>query len=359
MRAVQVPARPSRDVPGFPAPEAVTIACSPWQIFRARARSIGIAFATCLVVLLTLELAIFRSGFFASHVRFFNPIFPTEKLALAARSTDARLLYVGDSMILSDVAPAIVSAVCQCGPGFNGAFAGANPRLTDAMTRRLLSLMHPQLVVVGLSPWVVGDNARYDAGDFAREIIPPVDLYELGTPVDAIGTVDKALGRVWSAYGQRNLIKEWLASLVPGQQYDEALRGLRVPPGSASSPVQLAEAANTAFGGLKQPKSSAPGAIATGSLISELRTRGIAVAILVPPLHPAAHRQAGPYLDRADAAIRELALEHAVPVIDCRSAVSSDDFRDLTHLLYSGAVKHSTCVGDQIRTLLATDHAVQ
>ncbi len=355
--AVQWP-RHALPPPRLRAAEAVPD-LTPWSIVRTHARPIAVAVAICLLALLTVELTVFRSGFFAAHVRLSNPSFATAKLALAARSVDARVLYVGDSTILTDVAPAIVSGRCECGPGFNGGFKAATPELTDALTRRVLALMHPRLVVIGMSPWEIGGNAKYDAGDLAREVLPPVDLYELSSPVDLMGTIDKTLGSVWSAYGQRVLIKEWLASLVPGQRYDEALRGLWIPPGSATSPVQLAAVGQDVLGGVKEPTPNAPGAIATLSLVDELRAQGIAVAMLVPPLHPAAYEQAAPYLDRADAVVRELAVKHSIPIIDCRSAVSAEDFRDFDHLIHAGAEKHSTCVGDQIRVLLGSDHAVQ
>ena len=87
-------------------------------------------------------------------------------------------------------------------------------------------------------------------------------------------------------------------------------------------------------------------------IIADIRARGIAVAILVPPFHPAAYDQAGAFLENANVAIGEFARNEHVPVIDCRSVVTAADFRDLDHLQAAGAAKHSRCVGDQLRSLM-------
>ena len=318
----------------------------------AHRSSIAIGLVTCLVVLVAVELAVFRSGLFLSHVGFASPVSPIAKLALAERAPDARLLFVGDSTVLADVAPAVVTQTCDCGEGFNGAFAAANARTTLAMTRRLLGILHPRLVVVDAAPWLVDTSGQFTGDLFAREVLSPADLYALGEPVDAVGMVDKEVGSVWTAYGQRFLVKEWLQSLVPGQRYDEAKRGLYVPPGSATSPAALAAAMEHYFPDpTAQVAPSAPGATALGALIEELRGRGISVAVLLPPFHPAVREHAGPFLDRADAAIQQFLSGYGVSVIDCRGAVAATDFRDLAHLTEQGAAKHSLCVGEQIRTL--------
>ncbi len=140
---------------------------------------------------------------------------------------------------------------------------------------------------------------------------------------------------------------------MPNQHYDLAQRGYYVVPGSATSASQLAaEVVRMKVVHPGDPTASAPGAAVIRSLIAELRARGIGVAILVPPIHPAAYEQNGAFLEQGDAAVRELAQQERVPVIDCRAAVSTDDFRDLLHLRESGAEKQSACVGGQLRTLL-------
>src|SRR6266516_5029690 len=329
------------------------LASSPWPIFRANARSIGPAIATCLVILVAIELAVFRSGFFISNLRVSSPDFPTAKLALAARMPDARVLYVGDSTVLTGVAPQAVAATCECGPGFNAAFAASNPWLTSAMTRRLLAYEHPALVVIGVAPWDVESGAVFSDSELAHEVLSPAESAALGTPLDLAARIDALFAQVSSAYGQRLLIKEWLASLMPNERYDEAQRGYYAVPGSASGVTQLAaEVVRMKAVHPGDPTVSGPGAAVTRSLIAELRARGIAVAILVPPIHPAAYEQNGAFLERGDAAVRALAIEERVPVIDCRSAVSLDDFRDLLHLRESGAQKQSACVGDQLQMLL-------
>jgi hypothetical protein len=328
-----------------------TPSVAPWGTFRSHARPIAIAVATCLGLLLTIELAVFRSGFFASHVAVADPQWPAAKLAIAARQPDANVLYVGDSTMMTSVLPTIVSSACECGPGFNGAFSAADPWLTDAMTRRLLTFMRPELVVVSISPWTVDASARFENSDSARQLMSPADLEARGAPLNLEQLIDATLGSVWSAYGQRQLLKEWASAIAPGQRYDEALLGYYVAPGSANSYARLVAQADRLFEDVRDASSTAPGAAVIRSLVDDLRARGIAVAFLVPPLHPAATEQAGPYLEHADVAIRELADEQGVPVIDCRATVTSADFRDVTHLVKPAAERHSRCVGEQLRAI--------
>lgn len=332
-------------------PQADARGVTPWPIFRTHIRAIGMAVATCLVVLLTIEIAVFRSGFFVSHLNVSNPQTPAAKLALAARHPDTRVLYVGDSTIMTSVLPAIVASRCECGPGFNGAFSGADPWLTAAMTRRLLTLEHPDLVVIDVPPWTVNPNARFADSEFARQLLSQSELSSLGVQLGLADRIDDWLGRTWSSYGQRDLIKESLTGLTPGQRYDESLLGYYVAPGAANSPARLAAAAQRLFQDVGDPTSSAPGAIVIGSLIDELRARGIKVAIFTPPLPAIDYEEGGPFLERADAVIRQLAADRGVPIVDCRPTVAAGDFRDATHLLTSGAEKHSACVGEELRTI--------
>jgi hypothetical protein len=325
---------------------------SPWTVLRAHRRSIGVAIVACLVVLATVELAVFRSGFFVSNMTFSSPDSPAKKLALATHQTDARVLFVGDSTVMTGVSPDVVSSVCRCGPGFNGGFSAAAPAFIDAMTRRLLEVMRPTVVVIGVSPWHFDRDGQLALFDFARENLAPEDLYALGVRVDLGGTIDKTLGSVWSPYGQRLLVKEWLNSFVPSKRYDETRRGYYLPPGSASSTADLLAAVNVIFTRVTEPSETSPSAALISSLISELRARGIAVAIFVPPLHPSAYEYAGPYLERAEIAVRAFAAAHDVPLIDCRSAIDVADYRDLYHVLETAAVKQSTCIGEQMRALL-------
>ena len=323
----------------------------PWPIFLSHARPIGVAMAVFLVVLVSIELAVFRSGFFASHVAVTDPQWPAAKLAIATRQPNAQVLYVGDSTIMTSVLPTIVSIQCDCGPGFNGGFSASNPWLTDAMTRRLLEFMHPKLVVISVSPWTFDGSAHFVSSELARQVMSPAELAARGAPLDLAQTIDTGLGSLWSTYGQRQLLKEWLSSLVPGQRYNESLLGYYVAPGSANSYARLVATADRLFADLGTATSSAPGAVVIRSLVDDLRARGIAVAFLIPPIHPAAYDEAGPYLEGADAAIRELAAERDVPLIDCRATASAADFRDVTHLLEPAAERHSACVGAQLRAL--------
>jgi hypothetical protein len=310
-----------------------------------------VTLATCLVLLATAELAFFRSGFFDSQVAVSDPQWPAAKVAIARRQPHARVLYIGDSTMMTSVLPTIVSTACECGPGFNGGFAAADPWLTDAMTRRLLQFMQPELVVISTSPWTVDAMARFEDSDSARQLLSPSELEARGLAIDLEQRIDTTIASLWSAYGRRQLLKEWFSALAPGQRYDEALLGYYVAPGSANSYARLVAQADRLFEDVAAASSTAPGAAVIGALVDDLHARGITVAFLLPPLHPAAAEHAGRYLERADVAIQELAGDRGVPLIDCRTAVSAADFRDVTHLVPSGAEKHSRCVGEQIRAL--------
>ncbi|TMC69083.1 MAG: hypothetical protein E6J13_12460 [Chloroflexi bacterium] len=332
---------------------AQLIVVTPWPSIRRQARSIAIAAAVCFAVLVTIEFAFFRSGFFATHVAISNPQTPVAKLALAERQPNARVLYVGDSTMMTSVLPTVVSATCACGPGFNGGFSAANPWLTRAMTERLLGVMHPRVVVISVSPWTVDAHARFADSDLdlARQLMSPAELAGLGVSVDIQDRVDAALGDLWSAYGQRLLLKEWFSALAPGQRYDESLLGYWVAPGSANSYSRVVAATSRLFADVGDATPTAAGAAAMTSLVEELRARGIKVVFMLPPLHPAAYELAGPYLQAADVAIRDLATRSAVPVVDCRSVVDATDFRDATHILPEAVDRYSRCVGEQLGPL--------
>jgi hypothetical protein len=351
VRAAQRAQSPVRRIE-VDAPRPAVFVEAPWSIFRAHAGSIGLGLAACVVVLLTVELAVFRSGLFASHVAISDAQWPPAKLALAARRSDARVLYVGDSTMMTSVMPTVVSANCDCGPGFNAGFASANPWLTEAMTRRVLGFSSPRLVVISVSPWNLDTSARFRGDELARQVLSPDQLAALGAPLNLEQSIDAGLASVWSAYAQRDLLKEWASSLAPGQRYNEALRGYYVAPGSANSYARLLATASRLFDEVGQASASAPGAVVIGSLVDELRARGIAVAFLLPPLHETVYQKGGRYLEQAETAVRELAGAHGVPLIDCRSVVSPADFRDVTHLFPPAAERHSVCVGNAIRALV-------
>jgi hypothetical protein len=349
--AVRVDASSVR-VADDPRTAAAAPAATPWTAFRAHARSVGMAVATCAVVLLVVELAVFRSGFFVSHVTFSSAA-PAAKLALATHYQDVRVLYVGDSTVLTGVMPTVVSDRCRCGGGFNAAFASADPWLTAAMTDHVIALEHPGLVAIGVPPWYLGSELRFAAGPYSLELLTPEQSAALGVSPDPAAVVDAKLGAIWSAYGQRALIQEWMVSLVPGQRYDESERGYEFVPGSLLSRPHLeAEAVGLENDPSGAPSARGPGASVIGSLVSDLRGRGIAAAILLPPLHPIATEIAGAYLAQADAAVRALAASQGAAVIDCRGSVSADDFRDLRHLNRDGATKYSTCVAAAIAALV-------
>ena len=324
---------------------------TPWPLIRREARAIAVAAVTCLAVLVTIELAFFRSGFFATHVAISNPQTPLAKLALAQRQSNAQVVYVGDSTMMTSVLPTVVSATCACGLGFNAGFSAANPWLTRAMTERLLGVMHPRVVVISVSPWTVDARTQFQDSDLAAQLLSPAELDALGATVDLPARIDATLGSLWSAYGQRILIKEWFSALAPGQRYDESQLGYWVAPGSANADTRVVAAASRLFADVGEATPAAPGATAMTSLVQELHARGIKVVFMLPPLHPASYELAGSFLRGADVAIRDIATRQDVPIVDCRSVVDATDFRDATHLLESAVDRYSRCVGEQLRSL--------
>lgn len=335
---------------GLRQPAAITsehaaAAAGPWPLVARHARAIGTSLAACVVLLLVIELAVFRSGFFIEHVTFSSPDFPAAKLALAKRFTDARVLYVGDSTVMTGIMPAVITGSCRCGPGFNAGFGAASPWLTASITRRLLEFEHPRAVVIGVSPWYLGSGARFSGGPYVSELLSPAESAALGAPMDLSGVADAKAAALWSAYGQRVLVKEWLASLVPGQAYDAAQRGYYSVPGTLLSRSQLeAAAAVMDPDPTGTPIADGPGAEVLAGLIAELRARGIDVMLVAPPFHPSATELTGSYLPKAEVALRAFAATRNVPILDCRSAVAPSDFRDLYHLNHDGAEKYSACL---------------
>ena len=321
-------------------------AAGPWSLVARHARPVAVATVACLVALLVIEIAVFRSGFFIGHVSFSSPDFPAAKLALARRFTDSRVLYVGDSTVMTGIMPTVVTDICRCGPGFNAGFGAASPWLTAAITRRVLEFEHPSLVVVGISPWYLGSGARFAAGPYVSELLTPAESAALGVPMDFSAVADARAADLWSAYGQRVLVKEWLASLVPGQAYDVSQRGYYSVPGTLLSRSQLeAAAAVMDPDPTGTPIPDGAGAAVLAQLFSEIRARGIDLAIVVPPFHPAATELTGDYLPKAEVALRDFAAAQGVTVLDCRRTIAPSDFRDLYHLNRDGAAKYSSCIG--------------
>jgi len=333
---------------------------SPWPLLRSYGRTIATAALTALVLLVVTEVLAFRSGLFTSHVHVSSPDSPNAKLALLGRFSDARVLYFGDSIVLTDVAPVVVSESCRCGPGFNAAFSSATTWLTAVMISRTLEIAKPQVVVVGAAPYALDDRLRLQNNDLARELLRPDEFASFGAALDLFGRAQWALGSTWSVYGQRALFKEFLNSLLPGQRYDESKRGLLAPPGAANSPSQLstqAEHLKALMPGA--PSLEAPSAQALVSALRDVRARGMKVVIMLPPVHPVADAAAPPYLAAANSVIHDIAKVADAEVMDCRDAVDASDFRDLTHLNPTGAAKFSRCVGDYLARLMTIDHAVQ
>jgi hypothetical protein len=323
---------------------------SPWPILRKHAHSILVAVLSAFVVLASVDLAIFRSGFFETHAPLSNPDSPAAKRLLLNRLGDVRVLYIGDSTVLTDIAPGIATEACRCGPGFNAAFSAATPWLIAAAAEELIRSTHPNVVVLGVSPWALDESLGLEDTGRTREVLSPSQLQAHGIRVDPRDQIESVVASLWSLYGQRALLKDAVSSFLPRQKYDESQRGFFVPPGDASAAAQLdAGIARMKAGISTFPSLASQGARELGRLMLELRDAGMTVVIVPPPLHPAGQASAPQYLAQADAATRALAQSNQATFLDCRDAVGADDFRDLDHLSVAGATKFSLCVGDGLR----------
>ncbi len=324
---------------------------SPWPLLRRQVPSMLVALLVAALALGSIEIAVFRSGLFYRQAHVTDPDSPAAKLLLVGRHAEARVVYVGDSTVLTDISPRIISDVCMCGEGFNAAFSKASPWQVAAMADEVVNRTRAEVVVVGVSPWALDERLRFEDSEQARELMSITGLAERGAQVDLRARVEMFLASVWSVYRERALIKESFASMLPRQAYDEARRGSYIPAGTALSPRQLAAGvARIVESFPTRPSATAAGARELTRLIGDLRGRGIEVVVLIPPLHPAALDGAGEYLVQAEGVTIELTRASGASLIDCRAAVSRDDFRDIDHLSEAGAAKFSRCIGATLRT---------
>jgi hypothetical protein len=326
-----------------------------WRYLWESVKFSAIALVTAVALLLLLERALFDMAAVAAQVPIQGPS-PNDKLLLAARYPDTRVLYVGDSRVLTDIHPAIVSEACGCGPGFNAGFSAADLRLTRIMANRLLQKLSPELVVIGVSQWELSDQAQIQVWGPARELVPPWELPGFGVSLDEPEEVREAVESVWRLYKYRDELR---AALEPGADTagrEDARRGFipkretrRVGEEHLNRDQQRFFADFSVDGTRTE---------ALRALVAELHRRGIRVLLVAPPLYPRFYDRVRDEVALFHSAMEELAAQNGAVFEDLTVSrpigLTAGNFRDAVHLDEAGASKFSRHLGNLIRSGLGT-----
>jgi hypothetical protein len=277
---------------------------------------------------------------------------PDGKLLLADRYHDAEVVYLGDSRVHFGIHPEIVSDVCDCGPGLNAGFPGADPRLHSIMADELLEKLSPELFVVGVSQWELSDNAEIRVWGPAPELVAPWDWDEYGLGLDRPAEVRDALGDAWRTYRYRAEVRVALDPWSPEAGWTDPRRGADIHTDYRRvrdrdlDERQEQWFTNFAVQGRRTE--------ALRDLLADLRDRGIRVLLVAPPLYPEFHARVRREVDLSRATISKLAAENGAVFEDFtearRSGLKSDDFRDAVHVGKEGSTKFSRQLGNVIRS---------
>ena len=332
----------------------------PWRYLWAGATFAAIALLAAAATLALLDWVVFDTPVVAPRLRVGGQGLPREKLLMAPRYRDARVLYLGDSRILVGVDPTVVSEACGCGPGYNGAFAAADPRLTRIMAGQLLRTLSPEVVVIGVSQWELSDEANILLYRPALELVPPWQLAELDITLDdREERIDATVSAVWRLYRYRREVRATLDPSGPelpssGELRNESRRGFYVN----SAPRRHRER------GLDERQQrwftdfSVEGrrTEALRGLLADLRGRGVRVVLVAPPLHRAFHARVRREVQAFRAAVEQLAAESGATFLDLtapeRSGLTNAHFQDFVHLDEAGATRFSRFLGEAIRSRL-------
>ena len=328
---------------------------APWRFLWWGTKFAAIVLLTAAAMLLLLDWVLFDTPAVARHLRVADDGLPRDKLLLVPRYRDARVLYLGDSRILTGVDPAVVSEACGCGPGFNGAFAAAEPRLTAIMADQLLRKLSPELVVIGVSQWELSDGAEIRFLRPALDLVPPWRLDELDLALDPADQVEATVGAVWRLYRYRGEVRATLdPSMAPDRPAD-----LRRGFNDYDGPRRLRERDQDQREEQWFDDFAVDGrrAEALRALLADLRGRDIRVVLVAPPLHPAFHARVRSEVETFRTAAERLAAESDALFLDLteprRLGLDGDDFQDVVHLDEDGAVELSRYLGREIRSRLA------
>ena len=327
---------------------------APWRWLPAWASFAALAILVAVATLLLMDWLLFDTPAVTARLRVGDQGLPREKLLLAARYRDARVLYLGDSRILGGVDPDFVSETCRCGPGFNGAFGAADLRLTRILAGELLQTLSPEVVVIGVSQWALSDAAVLELAQPAIELVPPWQLAEFGVTLDPAGQLEATLDRAWRLYRYRAEVRATLEGRS-GAGDHERNRGYYVN----DRPRRLGQQ------GLDEREQrwftnfSVEGrrADALRGLLADLRARGIRVVLMAPPLHQALHARVHSQVGAFRAAMEQMAVEGGATFEDFTAPeplrLTAGQFQDFVHVNEGGAERFSRRLGEALRRHLA------
>jgi hypothetical protein len=327
--------------------------------WRAGARFAGIVLATTAVALVALDWVLFDIGRLADRLAVAEVDSARGKLLMAAHFGDARVVYLGDSRTLTDVDPRVVSAVCECGPGFSAAFSSADTVLTRVVAGRLLETMAPDAVVIGLSQWWLSDQADIKVFFPAREVMPAWRMSEFGGFPNTGELLSSAVASVWRLYRYRTEVRTTVAALA-GSPPVEFRNGF-LPRTERPSPAKVQEQAPIVkTRGFSRFAVAGRRTAALRDLLADLRARSIPALLVALPLHPTARRLVADEVERFRVALFDLAREADVACEDLTAAewIGEEDFADNVHLNEHGAMKFSRYLGRQLREELRARRAV-
>jgi hypothetical protein len=325
-----------------------------WRSLWAATAFVATALLTATALLVLLDRLLFDVPAVARRLPLAEVRSPYDKLLVADRYRDAEVVYLGDSRVQSGVHPDVVSSTCECGPGFNAAFAAADPRLTRIMADRLLEKLSPRLVVIGLSQWELSDNADIRMWGSAPELVEPWRWAEFGFDFGQPAEVRDALGDAWRIYRFRAELRVALDPWSPEAGRTDPRRGHDVhdvPKEYRRLREQdLDERQKQWFTDFSVRGRRAE---ALRGLLADLRARGIPVLVVAPPLYPNFHARVRRQVDQFREAVAGMAAENGAVFEDLtdarRSGLTKDSFRDVVHIGKEGSTKFSRQLGKIIR----------
>ena len=303
--------------------------------------------------LLLLDRLLFDTPAVTRHLHVADDGLPRGKLLQAARYRDTRVLYVGDSRILTGVDPSVVSETCGCGPGYNGAFAAADPGLTRIMANQLLRRLSPEVVVIGVSQWELSDAATIRLARPTAELVPPWQLDEFGVTLDPSDQVEALVGVVWQLYRYRGDVRATLDPSAGTARADEQRRGFR-PWEEGGTRLREPDLDRRQRQWFTDFSVEGRRADALRGLLADLRGRGIRVVLVAPPVHDAFHARLRRQIDLFRTAVEQLAADGGAAFEDLtaprRSGLSRSHFRDFVHLNDEGVVVFSRHLGQVLKS---------
>jgi hypothetical protein len=330
----------------------------PGRCLGAAAKFAAVALLTAAVALLLLDWLLFDAPAVGPRLRVVDDPLPAEKLLLAARYPDARVLYLGDSRVLVGVDPAAVSETCGCGPGYNGAFVLADMRLIRVMAARLLRTLSPGVVVIGVSQWALSDAARINPNRPGPDLLAPWEFAEFGLTLDPKERAEAAVRSAWRLYRFRDELRAAFDPWTTVRSYELPRGYLPQPEPPGSDANDFDERMRHSF-----DRFSVQGrrAEALRGLIGDLRAGGLRVILVAPPLHEAFRPRVRVEVDAFRAAIGQLADEAGAPLEDLteprRTGLRPAHFVDSVHLNQDGAARFSRELGRALRRHLDAGEA--